>query len=164
MSSSVAVGRAGDREVIVSGGYDTTVRIWDVARTQGEISDGHRHLVIDLTAATFLDCASVATLLRAVAPLRHEPDAAIVLAGATGIVKRLLDLLQQLGVQLRLALLAPCLRQLGDLRLDDAGEGLPFDRAVATEQAAIGDIVPLRDQVGGKRQQRYEEQQDEVEP
>jgi anti-sigma B factor antagonist len=61
---------------------------------EGEISRGHRHLVIDLTAATFLDCASIGTLLRAVAPLRNEPDAAIVLAGATGIVKRLLDLLQ----------------------------------------------------------------------
>jgi anti-sigma B factor antagonist len=59
----------------------------------GEISRGHRHLVIDLSAATFLDCASIGSLLRAVAPLRHEPDAAIVLAGATGVVKRLLDLL-----------------------------------------------------------------------
>ncbi len=61
---------------------------------EGEIISGRRHLVIDLTAATFLDCASVGTLLRAVAPLRCEPDAAIVLAGATGIVKRLLDLLR----------------------------------------------------------------------
>lgn len=61
---------------------------------EGEITRGHRHLVIDLSAATFLDCASIGTLLQAVAPLRHEPDAAVVLAGATGIVKRLLDLLQ----------------------------------------------------------------------
>ena len=60
---------------------------------EGEIAGGHRHLVIDLSAATFLDCASVGALLRAVAPLREEPDAAIVLAGATGIVKRLLDLI-----------------------------------------------------------------------
>ena len=59
----------------------------------GEISRGHRHLVIDLSQATFLDCASIGTLLRAVAPLRHEPDAAVVLAGPTGIVQRLLDLL-----------------------------------------------------------------------
>ena len=50
--------------------------------------------MIDLTAATFLDCTSIASLLRAVAPLRDEPDAAIALAGATGIVKRLLDLLR----------------------------------------------------------------------
>jgi anti-anti-sigma factor len=61
---------------------------------QGEITEGHRHLVIDLSRAAFLDCASIGTLLRAVAPLRNEPDAAIVLAGATGIVKRLLDILQ----------------------------------------------------------------------
>ena len=61
---------------------------------EGEIARGHRHLVIDLSAATFLDCTSVATLLRAVAPLRDDPDAAVVLAGATGIVKRLLMLLE----------------------------------------------------------------------
>ena len=60
---------------------------------EGAISRGHRHLVIDLSTATFLDCASIGSLLRAVVPLRSEPDAAIVLAGATGIVKRLLDLL-----------------------------------------------------------------------
>jgi anti-sigma B factor antagonist len=61
---------------------------------EGEIARGHRHLVIDLSAATFLDCTSIATLLRAVAPLRRDPDAAVVLAGATGIVKRLLVLLE----------------------------------------------------------------------
>ena len=60
----------------------------------GEIRHGHRHLVIDLTAATFLDCASLGTLLRAIAPLRTEPDATVVLAGPKGIVKRLLDILQ----------------------------------------------------------------------
>jgi len=60
----------------------------------GEIRRGHRHLVIDLTAATFMDCASVGTLLGAIAPLRAEPDATVVLAGPKGIVKRLLDLLQ----------------------------------------------------------------------
>jgi anti-sigma B factor antagonist len=61
---------------------------------EAEITRGRHHLVIDLTAATFLDCTSIASLLRAVAPLRDEPDAAIALAGATGIVKRLLDLLR----------------------------------------------------------------------
>jgi anti-sigma B factor antagonist len=60
----------------------------------GEIGRGHRHLVIDLTAATSLGCASIGSLLRAVAPLRDEPDATVVLAGATGGVKRLLDLLR----------------------------------------------------------------------
>ena len=33
-------------------------------------------------------------MLWAVTPLRHEPDAAIDLAGATGVVKRLLDLVR----------------------------------------------------------------------
>lgn len=60
----------------------------------GEIRRGHRHLVIDLTDATFLDCASIGTLLEAIAPLRAEPDATVALAGPKGIVKRLLDLLQ----------------------------------------------------------------------
>jgi anti-sigma B factor antagonist len=60
----------------------------------GEIRRGHRHLVIDLSGATFLDCASVGTMLRAIAPLRTEPDATVVLAGPKGIVKRLLELLQ----------------------------------------------------------------------
>jgi anti-anti-sigma factor len=58
-----------------------------------EIRRGHRHLVIDLSTTTFLDCASIGALLRAVAPLRRQPDSAVVLAGPTGIVKRLLDLL-----------------------------------------------------------------------
>ena len=31
---AVAVGRAGDRDVIVSGGYDGTVRVWDAASGQ----------------------------------------------------------------------------------------------------------------------------------
>jgi anti-anti-sigma factor len=52
----------------------------------GEIRSGHRHLVIDLTAATFMDCASVGTLLGAIAPLRTEPDATVVLGRMFDIV------------------------------------------------------------------------------
>ena len=59
-----------------------------------EIACGHRHFAIDLGGATFLDCASVGTLVRALAPLRHEPDASVVLGGATGPVERLLSLLK----------------------------------------------------------------------
>ena len=59
----------------------------------GEIAGGRRHFAIDLGGATFLDCASVSTLLRALAPLRDEPDASVVLGGATGPVKRILSLL-----------------------------------------------------------------------
>jgi anti-sigma B factor antagonist len=60
----------------------------------GEIDRGHHRLVIDLSAATLLDCASVGTLLRAVAALSLEPRAAVVLAGPRGIVLRLLTLLE----------------------------------------------------------------------
>ena len=59
-----------------------------------EIARGHRHFAIDLSGATFLDCASVGTLVRALAPLRDEPDASVVLAGATGPVERILSLLR----------------------------------------------------------------------
>lgn len=55
------------------------------------IAEGYVHLVIDLTAATFLDSVAMATLLTAVAPLRTEPDASVVLAGADGVVDRALE-------------------------------------------------------------------------
>lgn len=58
-----------------------------------EIAGGRRHFAIDLGGATFLDCASVGTLVRALAPLRDEPDASVVLGGATGPVERVLSLL-----------------------------------------------------------------------
>ena len=58
-----------------------------------EIAGGRRHFAIDLGGATFLDCASVSTLVRALVPLRDEPDASVVLGGATGPVKRILSLL-----------------------------------------------------------------------
>ena len=41
--TAVALGRAGDRDVIVSGSYDGTVRIWDVTATPV-------HLVYDMAA------------------------------------------------------------------------------------------------------------------
>ena len=61
---------------------------------EGEIAGGRRHFTIDLGGATFLDCASVGTLVRALAPLRDEPDASVVLGGATGPVERILSLLE----------------------------------------------------------------------
>jgi anti-anti-sigma factor len=67
-------------------------RLGDVLAS--EIARGHRQLVIDLQRATFLDCATLGTLLRAVAPLREDPDSAVLLAGPTGIVLRLLLLLE----------------------------------------------------------------------
>jgi len=59
----------------------------------GEIAAGRRRIAIDLSAATFIDCSTVGTLLDALVPLRDDGDAAVVLAGATGPVKRVLDLL-----------------------------------------------------------------------
>ena len=54
-----------------------------------EITDyGHRRLVIDLTAAGFLDSTAMEILLYSIAPLREDLDAAVVLAGAHGCVER----------------------------------------------------------------------------
>jgi anti-anti-sigma factor len=52
------------------------------------ITDGHRHLVIDLSAATFLDSVAMGTLLTSIAPLRDDQAAVVVLAGGRGIVER----------------------------------------------------------------------------
>jgi anti-sigma B factor antagonist len=52
------------------------------------IAKGHRHLVIDLSAATFLDSTAMGKLLTSIGPLRDEPAAAVVLVGAQGIVER----------------------------------------------------------------------------
>jgi anti-anti-sigma factor len=58
------------------------------------IAEGHRHLVIDLRAATFLDCACLGAILAEMRPLRADSDATIVFAGAHGSVERLLSLLE----------------------------------------------------------------------
>ena len=55
---------------------------------------GHRHLVVDLSATTFLDCAAIEALLQAVRPLQHDAGAAIVFAAPSGTVRRLLTILQ----------------------------------------------------------------------
>src|SRR3954452_8484212 len=49
---------------------------------------GHRHLVIDLTDAAFLDSVAMQTLADAITPLRDDADAAVVLAGVHGVVER----------------------------------------------------------------------------
>jgi stage II sporulation protein AA (anti-sigma F factor antagonist) len=54
------------------------------------IGDGHRQLVIDLSGATFLDSSAMRTLVTAVAPLRENPAARVVLAGVHGVVQRAL--------------------------------------------------------------------------
>jgi anti-sigma B factor antagonist len=58
------------------------------------IAEGHRHVVIDLGAAAFLDCACLGAILAEMRPLRMERDATLVFAGASGSVERLLSLLE----------------------------------------------------------------------
>jgi anti-anti-sigma factor len=58
------------------------------------IAERHRHVVIDLSAATFLDCACLGAILAEMRPVRTENDATLVFAGASGSVERLLDLLE----------------------------------------------------------------------
>jgi anti-sigma B factor antagonist len=58
-----------------------------------EVERGHRHIVIDLAEASLLDCACLGAILSEVAPLRSEPDATVLFAGAAGMVERLLTLL-----------------------------------------------------------------------
>jgi anti-sigma B factor antagonist len=52
------------------------------------LDQGHRHLVIDLTEAAFLDSTAMGMLLYSIIPLRDDPDAAVVIAGAHGVVDK----------------------------------------------------------------------------
>ena len=52
------------------------------------IAGGHRHLVIDMTDATFFDSVAIRTLLMSLRPLHDAHDAAVVLTGAHGMVRR----------------------------------------------------------------------------
>jgi anti-sigma B factor antagonist len=63
------------------------------AAVGGEVAQGHRHIVIDLAAASLLDCSCLGAILSEVSPLRSEPDAAVLFAGAAGAVERLLTVL-----------------------------------------------------------------------
>ncbi len=76
--------------VIVDGELDLDTAPLLASAIDRQIADGHRHLLVDLTATSFLDSTSLGTLIRTVQPLRDEPDAAVVLAGAGGVVARAL--------------------------------------------------------------------------
>jgi anti-anti-sigma factor len=84
---------AGALLVRVSGDLDLAL----APRLAGAIADGiargDRHLALDFSRATFLDCASVGVLVRAVAPLRDDPDASVALVGTCAAVQRTLRLL-----------------------------------------------------------------------
>jgi anti-anti-sigma factor len=51
---------------------------------------GGRQLIIDLRGTKFFDCAALNALIGAVASLRGDPQATVVLAGSQGIVQRFL--------------------------------------------------------------------------
>ena len=59
---------------------------------------GRRQLIIDLRGTKFFDCAALNALLRAVASLRGDPQATVVLAGSQGIVQRFLALVAVNGL------------------------------------------------------------------
>ena len=48
----------------------------------------HRQVIIDLQGTKFFDCAALNALMRAVASLRGDPQAAVIVAGSQGIVQR----------------------------------------------------------------------------
>jgi anti-anti-sigma factor len=76
--------------VIVDGELDIETAP-QLGRQIGElIGDGHRHLVIDLSGAAFLDSTAMRTLVTTIAPLREDATAGVVLAGVHGAVQRAL--------------------------------------------------------------------------
>jgi anti-anti-sigma factor len=77
--------------VAVDGDLDLSTASQLEAAVTEMIRYGHRRLVIDLTDAAFLDSVAMQTLLYAIAALRDDADAAVVLAGVHGVVDRSLS-------------------------------------------------------------------------
>lgn len=78
--------------VIVDGDLDVETAPQLDEQVSSLIGDGHRRLVIDLAAATFLDSTAMRTLVTSIAPLRDDATAAVVLAGVHGIAERALTI------------------------------------------------------------------------
>jgi len=76
--------------IIVDGDLDLATGWQLEAAIIEQVGNGHRHLLIDLSRATFLDSSAIGVLLRSLAPLRNEPSAAVALVNAQGIVRRAL--------------------------------------------------------------------------
>jgi anti-sigma B factor antagonist len=74
--------------VVVSGDLDLATAPQLDEAISGQIAEGHRQLVIDLSGATFLDSMAMGTLLASIAPLRDDPAGEVVLTGAHGMVGR----------------------------------------------------------------------------
>jgi len=77
--------------VIVDGDLDLATAPQLTAEISERIAHGHIHFIVDFTRATFLDSVAMTALLAAIEPLGSDQDAAVVLAGATRIVDRSLQ-------------------------------------------------------------------------
>lgn len=76
--------------VLVDGDLDMETAPQLERHLADHIADGHRHLVLDLTQATFLDSTALRVLITTITPLQEDADAVVVLAGTHGIVERAL--------------------------------------------------------------------------
>jgi anti-sigma B factor antagonist len=89
---SVDAAAAGPAIVKVDGEVDlaTQGRLEEAIR--GQIGAGHDQLLIDLSGTTFLSSSAIGALLRSLAPLRHQPSAAVVIVAPSGFALRTLQL------------------------------------------------------------------------
>jgi anti-sigma B factor antagonist len=78
--------------VAPSGELDLAVADRFRAMISRQIGSGCRHLIIDLSATTFFDSSAMSAFLSGIAPLRHDPSAAVVLVNPHAIVRSYLDL------------------------------------------------------------------------
>jgi anti-sigma B factor antagonist len=89
---SVETFEVGGATVIVDGDLELETAPQLEAAITGLIGDGYQRLVIDLSAATFLDSVAMGTLMSSIEPLADDPDAAVVVAGSHGVVQRWLTI------------------------------------------------------------------------
>ena len=85
---SVETFEADGATVIVDGDLELETAPQLEAAISALILDGYQHLVIDLSAATFLDSVAMGTLMTSIEPLADVPGAAVVFAGSHGVVQR----------------------------------------------------------------------------
>jgi anti-sigma B factor antagonist len=115
------------------------------AAISAAVAEGRRHIVIDFSRATFLDCACLGSILAGMAPLRSDCDASLVLACATGCVERLLTLLEFNQV----CSLARSVRAAKHLALDPARRDCEGWRATESNAAALIAAVSFIETDGG---------------
>ena len=77
--------------LVVDGDLDLATASQLATALHDQIGHGHRHLVVDLSHATFFDSCAMVALLRGLAPLRDEPAAAVALINGHPVVRRALE-------------------------------------------------------------------------